>query len=241
MNGCFSLSSTSGLMSDSSRSLPMRCSSARWLGLHLRAETRSWTHLLLRPQHSRLERETEVLHMMRLQSVSSCSTVQLLFECCSVKGAGPFGTCMTNNNSPNSNLQQCLDCAKRASESTAKLLQSLISNVVVWEIHLADDALVRCQCLCQLSTALVSEAALTQAEMGGNKNRFFFFFLSFILTYMLTIVWHRATPRKWPTWFFWDGCRDCTPGWMKYDRLPGLQGCSGWCRDLLARLLASQF
>lgn len=83
--------------------------------------------------------------------------------------------CRTVYYSPNSNLQQCLDCAKRVSESTAKLLQSLISNVVVWEIHLADDALVRCQCFCQLSTALVSEAAPTQAEMGGNENSFFLF------------------------------------------------------------------
>lgn len=72
------------------------------------------------------------------------------------------------------NLQQRRNRAMRASESYTQFLQSLISYVVVWQVHLADDALLWCQCLCELSTALVCQATSTQAEVSSNENRFFF-------------------------------------------------------------------
>lgn len=55
--GCFCVSSTRGLRSDSSSLFPIRWSSTRCLGLDLRAVTRDWTLLRLRPQLFRLERK----------------------------------------------------------------------------------------------------------------------------------------------------------------------------------------
>lgn len=55
--GCFCVSSTRGPRSDSSSLFPIRWSSTRCLGLDLRAVTRDWTLLRLRPQLFRLERK----------------------------------------------------------------------------------------------------------------------------------------------------------------------------------------
>lgn len=144
---------------------------------------------------------------------------------------------MTNNYSSNSNLQtfKLTTASELCNEgfwvlhrvsSIPDLQCCCLTDPTRWRCSSPMPVLLRAQC----STCVWGRT--DSGWNGGDKNYY---------SYICVFLWHRATPWNWPTWVSWDGCRDCTPVQMKYDRPPGLPGCSDWGWALLAQLPASQF
>lgn len=73
-------------------------------------------------------------------------------------------------------LQQFLKFTLRASESHTEFLHSLILQVVARQVQLSDNTALWCKYWCKLCTTVISQAAVTQAEMEQKSRYSMLFF-----------------------------------------------------------------